>query len=206
MPGHNGLVGLPQAILRWAGPGSALFSTGARLLQGLVVSNQGQCSQALQSARHRSKGLGYDVESRVAWDSCYFLRLRTCHIYTQYWLYRRNTSSTTPSAILSYLHIPSNFSQVSRNFFPPSSIPFVPSSNTTSSIFCDPSQSWYRRPFPHHPSVTLMRSNSWPTLTTNLLYLVMGHPLVMGQYFHFVKSNKTYNNSLTIPLEKLIFE
>ena len=40
----------------------------------------------------------------------------------------------------------------------------------------------------------------------NVLYLVMGHPLVMGHYFHFVKSNKTYNNSLTIYLEKLIFE
>ena len=40
----------------------------------------------------------------------------------------------------------------------------------------------------------------------NVLYLVMGHPLVMGQYFHFVKSNKTYNNPLTIHLKKLIFE
>jgi len=40
----------------------------------------------------------------------------------------------------------------------------------------------------------------------NVLYLVMGHPLVMGHYFHLVKSNKTYNNSLTIYLEKLIFE
>jgi len=40
----------------------------------------------------------------------------------------------------------------------------------------------------------------------NVLYLVMGHPLAMGHYFHFVKSNKTYNNSLTIHLEKLIFE
>jgi len=40
----------------------------------------------------------------------------------------------------------------------------------------------------------------------NVLYLVMGHPLVMGHYFHFVKSNKTYNNSVTIYLEKLIFE
>jgi len=43
-------------------------------------------------------------------------------------------------------------------------------------------------------------------LWTNVLYLVMGHPLVMGHYFHFVKSNKTYNNSLTIHLEKLIIE
>jgi len=40
----------------------------------------------------------------------------------------------------------------------------------------------------------------------NVLYLVIGHPLVMGYYFHFVKSNKTYNNPLTIHPEKLIFE
>ena len=40
----------------------------------------------------------------------------------------------------------------------------------------------------------------------NVLYLVMGHTLVMGLYFHFVKSNKTYNNPLTIHLKKLIFE
>jgi len=44
------------------------------------------------------------------------------------------------------------------------------------------------------------------SVESNVLYLVMGHPLVMGHYFHFVKSNKTYNNSLTIHLEKLIFE
>jgi len=43
-------------------------------------------------------------------------------------------------------------------------------------------------------------------ISTNVLYLVMGHPLVMGQYFHFVKSNKTYNNSRTIHLKKRIFE
>ena len=55
---------------------------------------------------------------------------------------------------------------------------------------------------------------NWETFTVNfavdtehnVLYLVMGHPLVMGHYFHFVKSNKTYNNSLTIHQEKLIFE
>jgi len=46
----------------------------------------------------------------------------------------------------------------------------------------------------------------WYAIVANVLYLVMGHPLVMGHYCHFVKSNKTYNNSLTIHLEKLIFE
>ena len=44
------------------------------------------------------------------------------------------------------------------------------------------------------------------SVEANVLYLVMGHRLVMGHYFHFVKSNKTYNNPLTIHLKKLILE
>jgi len=53
-----------------------------------------------------------------SWDSYSFLRLRTCPIYTQSCVYRKNLSSTTCSAILSYLPIPSNSLEVSRNFFP----------------------------------------------------------------------------------------
>jgi len=40
----------------------------------------------------------------------------------------------------------------------------------------------------------------------NVLYLVMGHPLVMGQYFHMMKSNKIYNIQLAMYLKKLIFQ
>ena len=67
----------------------------------------------------------------------------------------------------------------------------------------------------HEYERCLQYDASWKTTTDgnyshflvpNVLYLVMGHPLVMGQYFHFVKTNKTYNNPLTIHLKKLIFE
>ena len=40
---------------------------------------------------------------------------------------------------------------------------------------------------------------------TNILYLVMGYPLVRYYYFNFIKHNKIYNNQLTMPLQNLIF-
>jgi len=43
-------------------------------------------------------------------------------------------------------------------------------------------------------------------MIAKVLYLDIGHPLVMGQYFHFLKSNKIYSSQLTIHLKKLIFE
>ena len=54
------------------------------------------------------------------------------------------------------------------------------------------------------PSATEQGLRRFLSLSSNVLYLGMGHPLVMGHYFEILKSMKIDNHQPTFAMKNLI--